>query len=80
MRLFFSSLLLVIALHASAQSTARKVYDVLQTNCANAYCHSSASQAGGLDLEGSGGNINAKIQDVYNNLYDVNPNNSEAAS
>lgn len=80
MRLFCSSLLLVVAFHTSGQSTARKVYDVLQTNCANAYCHSSGSQAGGLDLEGSGGNINAKIQDVYDNLYDVNPSNAEAAS
>ena len=80
MRLLFSSLLLIVAFHTSGQSTARKVYDVLQTNCANAYCHSSSSQAGGLDLEGSGGNINAKIQDVYNNLYDVNPSNAEAAS
>ena len=80
MRLFLSSLLLLVAFYTSGQSTARKVYDVLQTNCANAYCHSSANQAGGLDLEGSGGNINEKMQDVYNNLYDVNPSNAEAAS
>ena len=31
------------------QSTALVVYDIVQTNCANAYCHSNGTQAGGLD-------------------------------
>ena len=62
------------------QSTALAVYDIVQTNCANAYCHSNGTQAGGLDLEGAGNNLSEKVEDVYNKVYNVAPNNAEAAA
>ena len=62
------------------QSTALVVYDIVQTNCANAYCHSNGTQAGGLDLEGAGNNLSEKVEDVYNKVYNVAPNNAEAAA
>lgn len=68
---------LLCAYSLQAQSTAVEVYNILQAKCAT--CHSNASPAAGLDLEGSGTTINAKIQSVYNNTYEVTPANNYAA-
>ena len=55
-----------------AQTTASRVYQIMQDNCAG--CHSNAAPDGGLDLEGDGSGV-----DVYNNLYATAPSNAHAA-
>jgi hypothetical protein len=60
---------------SSAQDTYDLVYNIFQNSCA-AYCHGGGG-AGGMDLSGSGPNAKS---DVWNNLYNVSPTNSYAAS
>lgn len=65
---------------SKAQSSAERVYTIFQTHCATAGCHNNVDAVAGLDLEGSAGSIAAQMQDVYNNIYKVTPQNTEAAS
>lgn len=67
--------------YANAQTaTYERVYNIMQTNCATAYCHGSGSTSGNLDLEGTGATTADKMADVYNNLVGVAPSNSTAAA
>ena len=70
-------LLLHSAFLLSAQSTAMRVYEILQENCVS--CHNQADPEASLDLEGDGATIQAKALDVYNNLVNVTPANAYAA-
>ncbi len=74
--LFFLSCL--FQANIQAQSTALDVYAVLQNKCAS--CHSNADPAAGLDLEGSGSSLQAKALKVYQNVVNVTPSNTYAAS
>ncbi|MBR9921869.1 MAG: T9SS type A sorting domain-containing protein [Bacteroidetes bacterium] len=79
MRILFTALLACLILpNLQAQSTYARVYEILQEKCVQ--CHSNADPEQGLDLEGSGADQNARMQDVYNNLVGVIPANSNAAS
>ncbi|HMQ46064.1 MAG TPA: T9SS type A sorting domain-containing protein [Saprospiraceae bacterium] len=71
---FYFSLLLI----GHAQSTALRVYDILQDKCAT--CHSHANPQNGLDLEGGGSTTEEKAADVYNNVFNVTPANAAAAA
>ena len=66
------SLLLIISWSLTAQTTALRVYQILQENCAS--CHSGAAPAAGLDLQGDGTAL-----DVYNTVYEGTPSNAHAA-
>jgi hypothetical protein len=67
--------------YLSAQTaTYERVYNILQTNCATAYCHSSTGGSGNLNLEGVGASTAAKMTAVYNNLVGVAPSNAAAAA
>jgi hypothetical protein len=59
------------------QSTAARVYQILQDKCVQ--CHNTASPSGGLDLQGEGATAQMRALDVYNNLYEVSPQNAAAA-
>ena len=72
--------LMSCSISVMAQSTAERVYQILQTNCASAYCHSSGGGAGGLDLAGTGSTTAAKLLDVYTNLVGVTPVNATSAA
>ncbi|MCI5082599.1 MAG: T9SS type A sorting domain-containing protein [Saprospiraceae bacterium] len=75
---YFSAICLFAGLSLSAQSTAIRVYEILQEKCVS--CHGNAAPEAGLDLEGSGANISAKMADVYNNLVGQVPANEMAAA
>lgn len=60
------------------QSTAQRVYEIFQTNCVS--CHSNANPRAGLDLEGSGNSLEAKMLKVYDNLVGVTSDNNTAAA
>lgn len=62
---------------SAQQSTARIVYDIFQANCTS--CHSNASPAGNLDLEGVGATLQAKIDTIRAMMYGATPTNSFAA-
>ena len=65
--------------YANAQTpTYERVYNIIQTNCASAYCHGSGSS--GLNLLGTGATDAEKMTDVYNKLVGVTPNNIAAAA
>ena len=70
-------LLSATASHAQQFGFAR-LYDIMQTKCVS--CHSNATPQSGLDLQGSGGDITAKRQSVYNNLVNITPSNASAAA
>lgn len=61
-----------------AQSTALRVYEILQEKCVS--CHSNANPQSGLDLEGSGATVNQRALDVAGNIIDVVPANDQAAT
>ncbi|HKK79710.1 MAG TPA: hypothetical protein VJ933_08775, partial [Phaeodactylibacter sp.] len=65
------------ALFANAQSTALRVYNILQEKCVQ--CHNPASPSGGLDLRGNGSTEQERALEVYNRLYQGTPNNGTAA-
>ena len=71
-------LCLLLSSFLSAQSTSMEVYNIFQTKCAS--CHSNADPDSGLDLEGSGATAEMRMLDVYNNIFNVNPNNAHAIS
>lgn len=50
------------------QATGERVYQVFATHCSNGACHSNATAAGGLDLQG-GGTVPAV--EAYNNIYNI---------
>ena len=80
MKILFTSLLFILSTHiAIAQTdTGPYVYQIFQDNCTS--CHNTSSPAGGLDLDGVGASLQAKLLNVYQNLYEKTPNNSHAAS
>ncbi len=66
------------ALQAQVNSTGGRVYQIFQDKCVS--CHNNASPEAGLDLEGEGGNVNQKAQDVFSNIFNVTPLNAAAAA
>jgi hypothetical protein len=67
--------------YVNAQTpTYERVYNIMQTNCATAYCHGSGGGSTGLDLEGTGNTTAEKMTDVYNKLVGVIPTNTTAAA
>ncbi len=73
-------MLSIICFTLQAQSTWTDVYTLMQTNCTQSSCHNNADLAGGLDLQGTGGNQNQQQANAYNNIYFATPNNSFAQS
>ncbi|MEX0967183.1 MAG: T9SS type A sorting domain-containing protein [Bacteroidia bacterium] len=63
---------------ASAQSTYGQVYSIFQTSCAFSSCHSGSQAKANLDLVGEGATLQAKMQDVYSNLFNAEPDNGFA--
>lgn len=74
--LLFAALFTMLSTSLSAQSTIAEAYDILQLKCAS--CHSNGSPQAGLDLEGAGTTVSARIQDVYSNIVNVSPSNTFA--
>lgn len=72
--LLFGFSLLAIVPSLSAQATFVKVYDIMQAKCVS--CHGETTPAAGLNLVGSGANVAAKQQSVYNSLYKAVPTNT----
>jgi hypothetical protein len=70
--------LLIFAYTAHSQSTAMRVYQILQEKCVQ--CHNNADPEAGLDLQGSGANEALRALQVYNNLVNVTPTNAAAAA
>src|SRR5688572_21070128 len=71
--LLCSMLCVLATIRLQAQTaTYDLVYNLLQTNCATAYCHGAAN-AGSLNLSGT-------KTDVYNALVGVTPANAAAAA
>ena len=70
-----SLLILSFASLLSGQSEASslRVYRIFQEKCVN--CHSNDNPSAGLDLEGSGSNMEDKALKVYENLVDTRPQN-----
>lgn len=69
------------ALDATAQSTlpsVQEAYKIFQNKCVS--CHSHATPAGNLDLEGSGATEFLRAQNVATKLVNVNPSNTYATS
>jgi hypothetical protein len=62
----------------SAQSTGLRVYEILQEKCIS--CHSHVSPESGLDLEGNGATVEIRAAQVRQNIYQITPSNSYAAS
>lgn len=73
------SILLIHHFSIAQTSTAERVYQILQANCATVYCHGSGAASGSLDLEGTGATVAEKMQDVYTNLVGATPSNTVAA-
>lgn len=71
------TLLTVFFFSLEAQSTALRVYNILQEKCVQ--CHNPASPAGGLDLRGTGSTEQERMLSVHNLLYQGTPNSSTAA-
>ncbi len=71
--LFISTFGLLVA---QDQATSIRVYEILQTKCAN--CHSNGNPRAGLDLEGSGNTLLEKANAVYKNIVGVTPKNNTA--
>ncbi len=78
MKLLYTLLFLCISSIIYGQSTAMEVYQIFQNKCVS--CHGSANPEAGLDLEGEGATVAEKTLDVYNNLVNVTPANTFAAS
>lgn len=80
MRTFLTtvSLLFIFSCALQAQSTYARVYEIMQEKCVQ--CHNNADPEQGLDLEGAGATLQAKMLDVYNNVVGVLPANSNAAN
>lgn len=78
----FYTLLSLLALTLTGlfaqEATSAAVYNILQDKCAT--CHSGADPEAGLDLQGTGSTVQARMQDVYTNIYQQTPANSEAAA
>lgn len=72
------ALILTNTLFGQTPSTSLRVYEIFQNKCTN--CHSHVSPQAGLDLEGTGENIEAKSSYVYNNLVGVTASNNTAAA
>ncbi|MGH1433979.1 MAG: hypothetical protein ACRBG0_05925 [Lewinella sp.] len=75
--LLFSFCLLLTGLYAQ-EATSLEVYNILQEKCAT--CHSGVDAPAGLDLQGSGATLAARMQDVYTTLYNQTPANATAAA
>jgi hypothetical protein len=75
--LFTLAILACTTLLANAQSTAFRVYNILQEKCVQ--CHNPTSPSGGLDLRGNGSTDQERTLEVYNRLYQGMPNNGTAA-
>lgn len=73
MKQMIIAVLLLSSLNIFSQSTFSRVYNLLQTNCATANCHSGSASNGGLDLSGT-------ETKVYNAIVEVTPNNPAAAA
>jgi hypothetical protein len=69
--------LFFFTLQISTAQLSLEVYNIFQNKCMS--CHSNADQQGGLDLEGSGGNVALKALDVYNNIVGKTPNTNTHA-
>jgi hypothetical protein len=70
--LFFALGILAFNFKLFSQTTFDRVYQILQTNCTG-YCHNSGNPTGNLLMDGT-------KQDVLNNLVNVTPDNTTAAS
>ena len=82
-RIAFTAILIALTILSNdlfAQSTYSEVFSIFSTNCTNSNCHNNSDQAGGLDLEGIGANLAAQMDDVYDNLFQEDPQNSTAVS
>lgn len=75
-RILFAILAMGITSFATQaqQSTAMRVYEIVQAKCNNAGCHNTIDKAGGLDLQGDSPTA------VYNNVYNKDPDNYTAKS
>ena len=74
------SLLFLFFVFTFQLSTAQlgiQIYDIFQNKCMT--CHSHAEQLGGLDLEGTGATLTAKMIDVYGNVVGKTPNQNANA-
>lgn len=60
------------------QSTATRVYEVLQSKCAS--CHNHANPAAQLDLEGGGATLSDRQISVYQGLINNTPTDANAAA
>ncbi len=58
--------------------TAVRVYEIFQQKCVQ--CHNNVSPQSGLDLEGTGSTVFQRMQDVYDNIFDLSPDNAHAAA
>ena len=54
-----------------------EVYNIFQDKCVS--CHNNATPEAGLDLEGTGANLTAKMLDVYGNVVGKTPNQNAHA-
>lgn len=63
---------------AFSQSTANRIYDILQSKCAG--CHNNAAPAAQLDLEGSGATLSDRQVSVYQGLLNQTPTSTNAAA
>ncbi|MEM9260140.1 MAG: hypothetical protein AAGA62_10875, partial [Bacteroidota bacterium] len=78
-RLFTTSLLSLTVLCLAAQtSTSMEVYQIFQAKCAS--CHSGNEPAAGLDLQGIGASEQARMMNVFSNIYERTPSNGTAAA
>ncbi len=73
--LFF--LMIFFSLGLIAQSTGIRVFEIFQEKCIS--CHGHNAPQSGLDLEGAGITVEAQALYVYNNIFNVTPDNSFAA-
>ncbi len=80
LRILFASIVLMNLAHhvLLAQSTNISVFEIFQEKCVN--CHNHNAPQSGLDLQGAGITIEAQASDVFNNIVNVTPANSFAAS
>lgn len=51
-----------------AQTTALRVYQIMQANCTTSGCHNNADQAASLDLEGTGATEAARMSLIYGQI------------
>lgn len=68
----------IFTFHISSAQLSMEVYDIFQNKCMS--CHSNSNQTAGLDLEGSGSNVQARMLDVYNNVVGQAPHQNANAT